>query len=207
MSYSQNGEDKIIWDYFAKNPPKKKRFLDIGANDGTTLSNTALLANEGWAGVCIEPAPNAYEKLYLKYAQSKKVKCYKVAIASMDCEAEFWQSGQLITKNDTALVSTLDFQETKRWAKSVSFDPCMVECFTFESFLQNFKIKNDFSFVSIDAEGLDFQITAQIDFTNVQVACVEWNSIASLKKDFEAFFRGFYMNCIHINAENLIFVK
>jgi len=36
-------------------------FIELGANDGLTQSNTAMLEfNRGWKGILIEPSPNAY---------------------------------------------------------------------------------------------------------------------------------------------------
>jgi len=39
-------------------------FIDIGANDGKTLSNTFLLEKQyNWKGICSEPLPSAFKKL------------------------------------------------------------------------------------------------------------------------------------------------
>jgi hypothetical protein len=39
-------------------------FVDIGANDGVTISNShALEESLGWQGVCVEPHPGAFAKL------------------------------------------------------------------------------------------------------------------------------------------------
>ena len=39
-------------------------FIDIGAHDGISLSNTYLLEQEyGWKGICIEPNPSVFKKL------------------------------------------------------------------------------------------------------------------------------------------------
>lgn len=60
--YSQVGQDKWVCEYF-----KYKRdgfFLDIGAADGITISNTYYLEKElGWKGICIEALKSNYDKL------------------------------------------------------------------------------------------------------------------------------------------------
>ena len=63
MEYkSQHKQDEFIVNYF-----KEKRngvFVDIGAHDGITLSNTYILEKEyGWTGICIEPMEHEYKKL------------------------------------------------------------------------------------------------------------------------------------------------
>ena len=59
ISFSQNDCDWIIRKYF-----KDKfdgRFLDIGAGDGVTFSNTKLLYDMGWCGISVEPSPSLCE--------------------------------------------------------------------------------------------------------------------------------------------------
>lgn len=60
QDYSQNKEQTIILKYFEG---QLGYFLDIGGNDGETLSNTRALAQLGWRGVLVEPAEIAYKKL------------------------------------------------------------------------------------------------------------------------------------------------
>ena len=39
-------------------------FLDIGANDGVTISNSYFFEKERkWEGICVEPIADVYEKL------------------------------------------------------------------------------------------------------------------------------------------------
>jgi len=60
--FSQFGQDKWIIERLF---PSKRNgfFVDIGANDGITLSNTYFLEKKGWNGLAVEPIPPVYEKL------------------------------------------------------------------------------------------------------------------------------------------------
>jgi len=59
---SQHDQDKFIIDYF--NKKQNGFFIDIGAHDGITLSNTYILEKEfNWNGICIEPMLHQYKKL------------------------------------------------------------------------------------------------------------------------------------------------
>ena len=60
MRYSQAGEDAIVLDYFGG---RVGVYVDVGAFDGVTSSNTYALQLAGWRGVCIEPSPIAFNKL------------------------------------------------------------------------------------------------------------------------------------------------
>jgi hypothetical protein len=66
ISYSQNGEDLIIKDLFARTGINKPTYLDVGANDPFYISNTYLLYTKGSKGVCVEPNPKLFKKLKRK---------------------------------------------------------------------------------------------------------------------------------------------
>lgn len=52
--YCQANEEKVIQDYFQSYPPKYQTFVDIGAGDGYSLSNTAKLKDMGWKGLQLD---------------------------------------------------------------------------------------------------------------------------------------------------------
>jgi len=51
-------------------------FVDIGASDGFTFSNTWAYEKIGWNGLCLEPRPNMFEKL----KQCRSCHCEQYAI-------------------------------------------------------------------------------------------------------------------------------
>ena len=76
--HSQCGQDQFIRENFF--PDKNDGvFVDVGAYDGTTFSNTLFFERLGWAGLCVEPLPDAFEKL----------KRDRHAICEPVCAAEF----------------------------------------------------------------------------------------------------------------------
>jgi FkbM family methyltransferase len=80
-SYSQYQQDVyILNNYF----PNKKDgvFVDIGAHDGVSLSNSLLFEEQGWDGVCIEPLPKVFEKLI----KNRKCTCVNGAVSDKDGE-------------------------------------------------------------------------------------------------------------------------
>ena len=59
---SQLGQDILVDEYFGGK--RGGVFVDIGAYDGVTFSNTLMLERErGWTGVCIEPLPDVFAEL------------------------------------------------------------------------------------------------------------------------------------------------
>jgi FkbM family methyltransferase len=56
--YGQHGEDYLLWHFF--DFKRTGSFLDIGAHDGVSLSNTKSFEEQGWTGICVEPSPSVY---------------------------------------------------------------------------------------------------------------------------------------------------
>lgn len=200
--YSQNAEDKIIQDYFGD---IKGTFLDVGANDGKTLSNTRALADSGWCGVLIEPSPKAFYKLKQLY-DGDKTGCfylYNFAISDHNGTLKFYDSGTHLNKGDVGLLSTSNEEELKRFP-GTQYEEIEVKCFRWKTALNRFKFKL-FDFVSIDAEGADLEILSQIDLSTVKCLCIEWNSKPEVKAEYDKIMTDFKV--IYTSAENIIYAR
>lgn len=198
--YSQSNEEKIILDYFGD---FTGTLLDCGANDGVTLSNSRALIERGWSADLIEPSPTAYNKLTQLYTGNNKVATHDLAITEHDGDITLFESGEHLGKGDIGLLSSTVKAELMRWDKE-TFTPVKVKGLTFNSFLYIAKYRQ-YDFISIDAEGLDWQILRQIDLTNVRCVCIEWNGNRTIRANVEAYCKGF--NIIGMNNENLILAR
>jgi len=68
------------------NGMKNGVFVDVGAYDGVTWSNSLALEKYlDWKGICIEPIPEVFESL----TKTRSVKCVQSAITDYDGEVEF----------------------------------------------------------------------------------------------------------------------
>jgi len=197
--HSQNKEEEYILKYFEG---KTGTFLSLGENDGTTFSNVRALALLGWSGVCVEPSPRAFQKLKNLYDGNKNIFCYQVAIADHNGKGMLQESGPLCSAADVALVSTFHQSEMDRFKRTVTYEPVEVKTFRWKTFLNRLKFKK-FDFISIDCEGNDLCILQQIDLTDTQCICLEWNSKPELKTAFEKYLGGFKL--IYTSGENLIY--
>ncbi len=203
MSYSQNAEDQFVLNHFGD---FKGTLLEIGANDGQTFSNSKLLIENGWVGHLVEPG-NVYKKLQALHKWNEFVYCYNVGIGTVDDYATLYESGAHVPNGkDVGLVSTFDFEETKRWP-GVTFEKTEIELMTWESFYTMYTPGAKFDFISIDAEGFDFAILQQIDLDAVgcKCLCIEWNSDPVLLELFSNYCIGFKIAVQ--NGENLIFIR
>lgn len=171
MYYSQGQEQEVILNYFGN---RKGFFVDIGANDGQTLSNVRALALLGWYGLCIEPEEIAFNRLHKLYKKNDKVTVLNGAASTEDGLKPFYASGEHLKKGDIGLLSSLNQSETKRWVNE-KFHEQYVQCFTWKR-IKEMCFIDKIEFLSIDAEGMDYEILKQIDLNDVEVICIEHNS-------------------------------
>jgi FkbM family methyltransferase len=80
---SQLGQDILL----SRLLPAGGRYVDIGAHDGRSFSNTWALEQRGWDGICVEPNPRAFKVLQ----SSRSAKCIEAAIGRHAGSGQFRQ--------------------------------------------------------------------------------------------------------------------
>ena len=205
MNHSQNNEQEIIINLFKG---EKGTFLDIGANDGVTFSNTFALANSyGWTGLLVEASPKAYERLLKNYELiDRDIDFQNVAIAKEDGFLDFYESGHILSnKEDIALVSSAVPSEIKRWdSLNTHFDKIKVPCTSVATMLARSR-RTHFDLLSLDIEGMELEVLPSIDFAalKIKVAIIEWNS--KNERQYNDIMFPFGFRLVSKNPENLIY--
>jgi FkbM family methyltransferase len=196
--YSQNNEEQLILDYFG--PVFKGTCIDLGANDGVTLSNTRACIERGWKGVMVDASTDMSDKL-----RRFDVEVHNVAMGNTDGFLTFYESGEHLGKGDRSLVSTIVASEMDRWTNE-TFTPVTVECVTFATLLTRSAHKT-FDLISIDIEGMDLDVLRQMDLTALgcKMLIVEFNG--KDQPDFDWYCAVHGMKLYAKNAENLIYVR
>ena len=205
--FSQNNEQEIIKNYFEVHEHSRKHvFLDIGANDGITYSNTHACALRGWYGVLVEASPKAFERLKELYRGKPGISVYQLAL--LDHDGRIWlnESGPLDSPEDVALVSTVKDEEMDRFKNATKYNRVQVPCFKWETFL-NASPHKDFDLISIDIEGAEMDVIPQIDFSGTSMVIIEWNGKPELKSQYNSVFEPYGFTILHENGENLIYVR
>lgn len=85
-------------------------FIDVGANDGVSCSNTALAALRGARGLCFEPNPVAYLRLANFYRLTPRIECIAQALSDREGTVELRCDGLLsaiTATEDVALTALL----------------------------------------------------------------------------------------------------
>ena len=209
MYYGQNKEDEVINNLIVSRYGSdfKGTILDLGANDGITLSNSRYFIENGWRGILVEAGKLPYQKLMTTILPNTIA--INSAIGNENGVLTFYESTNLLDANDVGLVSSLVADETQRWRKAgIGFTEYQVECFNWETFRDRFHLKSqNFDIISIDIEGMDYDVLIQMNLEELgcKVLCVEFNGIDMQKYCDYALKYG--MTLVHQNPENLIFLK
>lgn len=201
-SFSQSQEDLFILNYFGD---YKGTLLDVGANDGITFSNSLLFIQNGWQAHCFEPG-SVFSELSSLHKDNLNVHLYNCGLSDRDGVVTFWESENHVPHGkDKGLVSTTVFEETKRWP-NVKFHEKQIQLMAFDRFY-NWINRGKIDFISIDCEGMEYQILQSIDLHAVGCQCliIEYNGDPNLLKLFSDYCSGFKL--VVKNAENLIFVR
>ena len=200
QNYSQNNEQEIMTNYFGS---KLGRLLDIGANDGETLSNSRQLILNGWRGDLVEPAPIPFGKLTELYRENDKVNLHDVAVCDYSGMMNFFVSCEHLGKGDCGLLSTLSLADKQKWEASTQYHEVTVQTFTWKDF-QTVSGSFKYDFISIDAEGYDLKILEQMDLLDLgcSMVCIEHNGIDINK--YVDYLKKFNMKVLLVNAENII---
>lgn len=174
--YSQFEQDKVVYESYFQGKTDGY-FVDIGAHDGETFSNSKFFEEQGWNGVCVEPNPIVFEQLLL----NRECKCIKKAISDKVGQASFFQ----ITEGADMLSGLVD-EFTQKGIKNIysnlestdsGFDYIEVELDLFDNIVDQPQI----DFLSIDTEGNELKILQTIDFNkyNIKVITLENNEYDS----------------------------
>lgn len=209
--YSQFEEEKIIQDYFGD---FIGNLIDIGANDGKTLSNTLRCIERGWGGILIEPTDLAFERLQELHKQRSNVVCKKAAVSTKNGEGTMIVNGSHYGTGDTGLLSRLitDFVDESKKDEDVPKDAygwknyTHVRMIDFNTLIQESEVKK-FDLISIDAEGHDWSILQQINLTELEtkMLIVEYDGVNS--QHFVDYCKKHNMILKEKTVTNLIFVK
>ncbi len=167
--YSQYGQDELINKQFIKNK-KNGFFVDIGAHDGFTYSNTYFFEKElNWRGICFEPLSKPFQEL-LKFRHNSI--CLNACVSSMNGELEFIEA-EGYSEMLSGIVSTYHPLHLARLKREITqyggnYRIIKIPSMRFNDIMVTYKI-NKINFLSIDTEGSELEILKSIDFNAITI--------------------------------------
>ena len=165
---SQVGQDQYLNDHFFKNK-RNGFFVDIGAYDGITHSNTYFFEKElDWKGICFEPHPRFFTKL----RSIRNCLCVNACVSNHNGSEQFIavDGGP---EELSGMVSTYDPRHLTRLNYEISRDggtytTIEVPTFTLNTILKQHDVQK-IDYLSLDTEGSELEILKAIDFGAVTI--------------------------------------
>jgi FkbM family methyltransferase len=151
LSASQTGQD--LWVYGeAFNQMRNGFFLDVGAHDGLSISNTVILERRfAWSGICIEANPQTYSAL----VKNRKCRCVNVCLDAMEGEVDF--------KLDDVFGGIVRHQNEQNVANPGESSVVRLSTRPLTAVLQECGAPREIDYLSIDIEGAEEQAFAGLD--------------------------------------------
>ena len=160
---SQFGQDEFIdREVFERKPGGF--FIDIGAHDGKTFSNTYFFEQaRGWKGICIEPIPQRFADLR---------RC-RSCICVQGCVSDKPGMQKFTVVEGADQLSRLGDAEAAT-GSGVGQPPgriILVPCFDLNTLLAENRV-SCIDYLSVDTEGKEYAILRSLDFERFRPACI-----------------------------------
>jgi FkbM family methyltransferase len=153
-SFAQADEDLIV----EKLLQRVEFFIDIGAHDGISGSNTFYFALRGTRGICFEPVRWTFQKLQSLYAFNRRVQCRNVGISDKSGETEIVGADFLSYIPDTMDEAHL------RAHPPLETKAEKIKLFTFSEAIAGLEIPQTTDLLSVDVEGHELNVLRSIPF-------------------------------------------
>ncbi len=170
--HSQFEQDRYLYQKFFKDK-RNGVFVDIGAHDGVTFSNTYFFEKTmGWTGICVEPIPEVFESL----KNARQAICVQGCICSGQDTVSF-----LRIKGDSEMLSGIlnnyDPEHLNRVQKELeayggSAEVITVKCYDLTNLLLSHGLTH-IDYLSVDTEGGELEILKSIDFQSITIDVID----------------------------------
>jgi FkbM family methyltransferase len=146
-------------------------FVEIGAFDGITHSNTHHLVQRGWKGVYVEPIKEYYEACVKTHENKDGVKVYNNLISDYNGMGKIFKAGE----GSTADEDTINFmiENNMEWAVGAS-DKVVeeVKCLTLATFLDKINCPKEIDLLVIDTESYEWKVIKTLDLKKYNIKCI-----------------------------------
>lgn len=151
LLYSQAGQD--LWVYGeCFNRKKGGTFVDVGAHDGVSISNSVMLERVfGWTGVCVEANPSIFDSL----RKNRTCLCVNACVDSVEHWVDFAQNGFC-----GQIVGTSSDLSPKEQSPSVA----RMKTTTLISILEKSGLPSVIDYLSVDVEGAEMGVLGAFPF-------------------------------------------
>lgn len=163
LNVSLSCQIKNLADIYNKyfNLAKSGVFVEIGAYDGESFSNTSCLADIGWRGVYVEPVEEFYNKCKKRH-EFNNVTVLNNSVGSIEEEIQIYVAGCITTTK----LSQLEMYRDVNWLRDRAQREEKCSQITLEQILKNNSITPNFELLVVDVEGSEADVFNSFSLTS-----------------------------------------
>lgn len=129
-------------------------FVEVGAYDGESFSNTSFLADLGWRGIYVEPVPEFATKCALRHANNN-VRVFPCAAGAKAGQVDLHVGGTLTTTS----ARQVEIYEQIPWAQgNHQGQTISVPQMRLDTLLEDAQFPEDFDLLVVDVEGTEVEV-------------------------------------------------
>ena len=167
---SQAGQDLWVFGEVF-NEKRGGYFLDLGAHDGISISNTYLLERKyHWTGICVEANPDSFQQLI----KNRRVICVHACLDSTEGFVNF-------AKRDV-MGGIVSADTDNKSIESKAHEIIQIKTKTLESVLIENNAPREIDYLSIDIEGAEQRVLGGFNFKKYQFKCITIERPAEMLK-------------------------
>ncbi len=160
-SHGQLQQDLLAqWIHANCRKPHPGYFVEFGATDGVSISNTYLLELDGWQGILAEPAQNWHKALIKNRRAIIDTRC---VYSKSNQKIEFFES------EESEYSTVFRYRDSDAHAgERTKGSTYLVDTISLEDLLKKHDAPKCITYLSIDTEGSEWQILKEFDFVSFE---------------------------------------
>ena len=207
--YGQYGQDLALEIFLGLLPVKDKyNFVEIGAHDGLSLSNSRFLdSKENWHGICIEANPSVFTQLV---TNRPLCKCLNVAVSNFDGKVAFQ-----VNTGHTEMLSGLVLNYSRKHKKRIATELKqyggtsnlhLIQSLKLETIVSNYSL-GEIDILMIDVEGGEFSILQSVDFNKVRINSILIERNYSSRPVYQFLLKNGFSRLVSLGGDDLYFLE
>lgn len=146
--------------------------VDVGANDGFYGSNSFPFVARSWRAILVEPHPKVFAKLQKLHAGKTNVTCLNLACSNVQGTLPLHVGSDGEAPSNSTLSDAADLLQVR------AEETILVKVETLSDVLAGLKIPADIGVLSVDVEGMDYEVLLGLDFSR-------WRPRLIITEDYE----------------------
>ena len=153
------------------NEKKNGYFLDLGAHDGISISNTYLLERKyRWTGICVEANPDSFQQL----KNNRRAICVHACLDATEGFVNF-------AKRDV-MGGIVSADTDNKGVETKTDEVLRIKTRTLEDVLTENKAPSEIDYLSIDIEGAEQRVLGGFNFKKYRFKCITIERPAEMLK-------------------------